>query len=155
MGVKNVFRGFALKVLDLDDTKLPKEQFDLIRDCSQRMPRYDNISVEDLNELVRVLKKKHYVNSIVVTNGNGSTLASSNAGKPLSKTVEKTALFNYINSEIPKSEAVLIKSRYWHVLFSYKGKVFIVNSASDLTHAEMKAIAREVQDFMENNNKVL
>lgn len=140
------FKSAALKILDLDDTSLPREQFDLIKDCAQRTVKF-NMEIPNLDDLVKMLRKKHSVESIIVSNGNGSAIASSN-GAGIKQALSKTALFNYINSELPKSEAVLIKSKQWHMLLAFKDKIYIVNAASDLTQLELKAIAREVEEYL-------
>ena len=153
MGLKKTFRGLALKILDLDDTAAPRNQIDLIKDCTRKRERFDTAHAADLNDLVATLQKKHAVNSIVISNGNGSIVASNNANAH-ELAVARTALFNYINNEIPQSETVLIKTSEWHIMISYNGKVYIINAESDLTQSELKAIAREVEGFLSNNNKV-
>jgi hypothetical protein len=141
-------KDFALRVLALDDTELPKEQFDFIRDCSQKMMRFE-IQPDELKDLMKFVQAKHAVDAILVTNENGSTLASSD-GHSVKQALNKTALFNYINSELPNSETVMIRSeKTWHVLFKFEDKIFIINAASRLNRAELQAISREVQGFLE------
>ena len=55
-------------------------------------------------------------------------------------------MFNYVNSEIPKSEAVLVKSNEWYMLMPYKNKVFIVRAPASLSTVEFGALAKEVED---------
>ncbi len=139
-------KSIAQILLDLDDTSFPKEQFELLRDMSGNH-KFD-LSVEDLKDLVKILKKKHMVDSITVATQNGSMLVSSN-GQGVKQALIGSALFNYIKSEIPKSEAVLIKSHGWHMLIPFGEKIYIVNAASDMTHTELNAIAKEVETFLE------
>ena len=153
MSLKSKVKGLALKILDLDDTALPQEQIELIKDCTRRLERFDTVHADDLNELVGILKKKHAVNSIIISNGNGAMVASNNANSE-ELAVARTALFNYINHEIPQSDIVLIKTSEWHIMMSYQGKVYIINAESDLTQSELQAIAKEVEGFLSNNNKV-
>ena len=149
MGVMNKIKDIALRVLALDDTDLPQEQFDFIRDCSQKMMRFE-IMPDELKDLMKFVQAKHAVDSILVTNLNGSTLASSD-GHSIKQGLNRTALFNYIASELPKSETVMIKAEgLWHILFKFEEKIFIITAASNLSRPELQAIAREVQGFLEN-----
>jgi len=141
---KNFFKGIAEKLLGLDDSGIPVAQFDAIKEISSRH-RFDT-DVESIEALMRILKKKHLVNSICVTNRNGSMLASTN-GNDLKEAITGTALFNYISSEIPRSETVLIKGKEWNILFPYKEKIFIVRAGSDLSQVELRALAKELEEF--------
>jgi hypothetical protein len=148
MNLFNKLKDMALRLLALDDTDVPKEQFDFIRDCSQKMMRFE-IQPDELKDLMKFVQAKHAVDSILVTNSNGSTIASSD-GHSIKQALNRTALFNYISSEMPHSETVMIKAEgLWHILFKFEEKIFIINAASSLSKPELKAIAGEVQGFLE------
>ena len=96
----------------------------------------------------RVGHGKHIVDSISISQTNGSLLASS-TGNGASEVITASALFNYVQSEIPKSEVVLIKaSPSWNMLFKYNSKIFIIKAPMHLTTIELRAISNEVEEFL-------
>jgi len=144
-----ILRDFAHKVLDIDDTKLPEGQIRLLKD---HMAKYRQQMKEaaSLREMVNFLKKKHMVDSICVSEADGSTVISSN-GNDLSEAVTATALFNYINSEVPSSEAVMIKANGgWFMLIQYEKKVYAIKAPASLTTVELKALAKDVEKALKN-----
>ncbi len=155
MGVRqmigNALRGFAQTVLDMDDTEMPKEHLVALQDLLAKQAF--NQSPGDLRELVESLRKKHVVDSISISQTNGSLLASSN-GNGASEVITASALFNYVQSEIPKSEVVLIKSpSSWDMLFKYNSKIFIIKAPMHLTTIELKVISNEVEAFLAKARK--
>jgi len=146
--VSSVMKTIAYKVLDLGDEKL-NEQYNLLKEAS-RSNKYD-LEVKELKELITVLKTKHAVENIIVSYNNGSLLASSN-GPDLKEAVTGTALLSYINSEIPKSEAVFIqKSKGWYMLYPHGKKVYIVHAANNLHSVELRAIAQDLEKFLKKH----
>jgi phosphotransferase system IIB component len=148
MAVSSALKLFARKLLALDETSLPEEQFNAIEEIFSRF-KFD-LDTKDSKKLIQILKKKHLVDSIAVALNNGSTLISSN-GNNLKEVITGTALMNYIKSEIPKSETVLVKSKNdWFMLVPFKGKVFIIRAASNLSIVELKALVEELNSFLES-----
>lgn len=144
--VSTAVKRLASKVLDLDDTQLPVEQYRILSDFLSKH-RFKS-EFENLKQLVRELRKKHLVDSIVVSNSNGSLLVSTD-GSSLKEAVVGSALFSYIKSEIPHSETVLIKGKdEWHMLYPYNDKIFIVRAPSHLTRTELKEIAKDVEAYL-------
>jgi len=144
-----ILRDFAHKVLDIDDTKLPEGQIRLLKD---HMAKYKQQMKEaaSLREMVNFLKRKHLVDSICVSEADGSTVISSN-GNDLSEAVTATALFNYISSEVPSSEAVMIKANgEWFMLMQSEKKVYAVKAPASLTTIELKALARDVEKALKS-----
>lgn len=148
--LSSAFRGIANTILDLDTTSVPQEQMNALNDILARH-RF-NTNAKTLEELVNILKKKHLVDEISVTQKNGSLLVSS-AGNGVSQAITASALFNYIQSELPKSETILIKNHSWNMLFSFGGKIYIVKAPASLTTIELKAISKEVEAFLEKKTK--
>jgi len=142
--VRKLLRGFAGVVLDFDDTSYPQEQFDVISSHSKRFTF--NTEVKELNSLVKILTKKHLVDSIAVVEKDGSVVVSSN-GTSFSEGIKASALLNYISSEMPRSSTVMIKDDAWYMLYPFKGKIYIVKAHNNLTTIEMRAIAREIDNF--------
>lgn len=142
---RTAIRNFAEKVLDVDDGIAPRSQLQVMEDYLNRH-RF-NTQVSQLDELVKILKQKHLVDSICVSTSTGTMLASTN-GHEINQAVIGTALFNYISSEIPKSEAVLVKSRDWFMLLPYSDKIYIIKASASLSTIELKAIAKEVEAFL-------
>jgi hypothetical protein len=144
--IVGAFRAFAAKLLDLDDTEVPREQLALLSDFLAKY-RFDT-NVSGLKELVAVLKKKHMVDEIIIAQNNGGLLASTE-GDGITAAVSSTALFYYVQSEIPESQYVLIKSgNDWNMIFHYGKKIFVIKAPASLSTLELRAIAREVEDFL-------
>ncbi len=106
----------------------------------------------NINELVRGLKQKHVVDAICISQPNGSLIASSSENG-VSESITASALFNYVQSEIPNSETVLVKSKDWNMLFKHNGRIFVVKAPASLTTIELKAISREVEEFLSAKHK--
>lgn len=147
-GAKLFLKKFAEKILDVDDTSKPESQLRLLEGYSERFKfEYD---LSDIDNFLKVLKKKHLVDEIVVSTLHGSAIGSTN-GDSVSQAVSSAALFNYVKSELPKSEALIVKSNGWHMIFNYGKKLYIVKASSNLNMVELKALAREIESFLEKN----
>ena len=144
-GARGFLRRFAAKVLDIDDTVRPESQLRMFEDYLDRF-NFDT-DTKDVVKFLRVLKKKHLVDDIVVASMNGSSIASTN-GNAVSQAVSGAAIFNYISSELPKSETIMIKANGWHMLIPVNKKLYIVKAASDLTPVELRALAKEIDTFL-------
>ncbi|MFH1663801.1 MAG: hypothetical protein ABH986_03245 [archaeon] len=142
--MKSKVKFLAQKLLGLDSTEVPKTQLNAITEMLSK--HKFNTNVEDLKKLLSILKKKHLVDHICIASKNGSVIASTANGNGLKEAIIGTAMFNYIKSEIPKSETVLIKSDDWYMLMPYKNKVFIVRAPASLSTIEFNALAKEVED---------
>ena len=143
-------RKVASRVKDEDTTIRPTSQVDFLKDF---LSKHNYVFSQDFEENLEILKKKHLVDDFVVTNFDGSVVASSN-GNGQSDGIMGTAMFSYIKSEIPDSEAVLIKREDgWFMLFALNKKVFIVRAGSDLSGIELKALALELSILMEENKE--
>jgi hypothetical protein len=139
----DLIKRFAQKLLGLDDTQVPRTQLNSI---SEMLAKHNfNTNTSDLRKLLKILKKKHLVDNICVATKSGSVIASTANGNGLKDAIIGTALLNYIKSEIPKSETVLIKSNEWYMLMPYKNKVFIVKAPAALSTVEFNALAKEVE----------
>jgi len=131
----------AYKILDVDDTVKPEAHLKLFEDY---LHKFDfDTNTNDIMKLLEVLKKKHLVDEIIVTTLNGSSIASTN-GNGVSEAVAGAALYNYIKSEIPKSDSILIKSDGWYMLFPLNNKLYIVKASASLTNVELQALAKEL-----------
>lgn len=147
--ISSGLKAVASKILDLEEGG--SEQFKLISEMSRN--KFFDLEVQELRELIELLKEKHAVLSIVVTYPNGSMLISSN-GSDLKEAVTGSALFSYIRSEIPKSQTVLIKGdKDWFMVYAKNRKVFIVRAASSLANAELNAISEDIESFLRKNNE--
>lgn len=144
-------RDFANKVLAIDDSQLPRDQIELLKDYMNNH-RF-NTNTGDLKELMKVLKKKHEVDSIIVSKRNGSMVVSSN-GTDLNEAVIGTALFNYIRSELPKSQSIMIKCDDWYMLFPSGDMIYIVRAPASLVPIELNAISRDVEKFLSKSEEI-
>jgi len=141
-----VLRKFASRVLD-DDTKQPNAQLEFLRDF---LSKHKYVYSQDFEENLMILKRKHLVDSFLVTNLDGSTVVSSD-GNGHTEGIIGTAMLSYIKSELPDSESVLIKRNgYWFMMFPLNKKVFIVKAGSELTNLELKALAFELDGLMQS-----
>ena len=143
--VKKFFGAFARALLDIDDTSKPVQHLNFFRDYSDRF--HFDTNTDDAHKFLNELKKKHMVDDIVVASFNGSSLLSSN-GNSVSRAVSGAALFNYVHSELPKSESLMVKSNGWHMIVPYNKKLYIVKAASDLSNIELRALAKEIDSFL-------
>ncbi|MBI4044090.1 MAG: hypothetical protein HY392_00085 [Candidatus Diapherotrites archaeon] len=143
---RRALKGIAEKVLYVDDTSPPLAQINALEDYLGRY-EFDLREFAELSEFMGALKKKHMVDSICVASSNGSLIASTN-GEDLVQALTGTALFNYVQSELPKSEALLVKSNGWYMVLPFRNKIFIIKSLDALSTPEMKAIARDLEDFV-------
>lgn len=139
-----VLRRFASRVLD-DDTSKPRSQLEFLRDF---LSKHKYVYSQDFEENLMILKRKHLVDSFLVTNLDGSLVVSSE-GNGHSEGIMGTAMLSYIKSELPDSESVLIKrDGHWLMMFPLNKKVFIVKAGSELTNLELKALAFELDGLM-------
>jgi len=147
--VIRVLRRFALRVLD-DDTKKPHSQLEFLRDF---LSKHNYVYSQDFEENLAILKKKHLVDSFLVTNLDGSLVVSSE-GNGHTDGIIGTAMLSYIKSELPDSESVLIKRNdSWFMLFPLEKKVFIVKAGSELSNVELKALAFELSSLLQTNKQ--
>jgi len=146
---KRMLRSFAGKVL-ADDTSQPLSQIDFLRDF---LSRHKYVFTSDFEENLMVLKRKHLVDSFLVTNLDGSIVVSTE-GDGHTEGIMGTAMLSYIKSEMPDSESVLIKRQgHWFMLFPLNKKVFIVKAGSELSNIELKALAFELDGLMQVNKQ--
>ncbi|VVC00593.1 Uncharacterised protein [uncultured archaeon] len=144
-GAKKLFLRFAEKILDVDDTVEPVAHVKYLEDCMSRAP-FDT-DTDDAIKFLKALKRKHLVDEIVVSTLNGSAIASTN-GDSVSQAITGAALFNYVKSELPRSEVVMVRSNGWHMIFTMNKKLYIVKAAADLSTVEMKALGKEIDRFL-------
>jgi hypothetical protein len=149
--VLDFFKKVSNRILGIDDTSMAFDQVSAIADMFAHL-NFD-IETDDLKELVKLLKKKHLVDSIVVTKKNGSVIASTN-GQGMKEAITGTALFNYISSEIPRSQSVLIKCDDWYMIFPFKERMYIVRAGANLSTIELRALAKEIEEFIETRGQV-
>ncbi|MFH1588932.1 MAG: hypothetical protein ABIA76_06370 [Candidatus Diapherotrites archaeon] len=145
---RNALKSFAVKVLDVDDTSLPQDHLDILNDFRKKFNF--NYIPKDLDEFLDLLKKKHLVDSISVSNLNGKLITSTN-GNGLSESLTGSALFNFIKSELPQSEVLLIKEKNWFMIFYLHQKIYVVRSPANLSMMELKVLASELEEFLEKN----
>lgn len=115
------------------------------------LAKHKYVYSHDFEENLRVLKRKHLVDSFLVTNLDGSIVVSSD-GNGHTEGIMGTAMLSYIKSELPDSESVLIKRHgHWFMLFPLHKRVFIVKAGSDLSNIELHALALELDTLLREN----
>ena len=142
--LKNLLKGFAGRVLE-DGTSKPNAQIEFLKDF---LSKHKYVFSQDFEENLIILKRKHLVDSFLVTNLDGSIVVSSE-GDGHTEGIVGTAMLSYIKSEMPDSESVLIKRNgHWIMLFPLNKRVFIVKAGSELSNIELKALAFELDGLM-------
>lgn len=148
--VKRILKKFAAKIMDVDDTEKPVSQMEVLRDFLSKH-RYE--FSEDFEENLRVLKRKHMVDSFVVTNDDGSVIVSSE-GNGHMEGIVGTAMYSYIKSELPNSESILVKKDDgWFMLASLDEKIYIIKAGSELSNIELKTLATEIHSMIPTQRK--
>ena len=146
--ISSAFRDFASAVLDLERSGLPKHQSVLLNDLVSR----HNFSVKavDFSKALSVVKKKHLVDSVIVSKKDGTVIVSTH-GNGFKESITATALFNYVASELPESEVTLIKQKDdWLMVLPFEDKIFIVKAGSDVSTIELRALAREIERLIKH-----
>ena len=144
----NFLKSFASKLLAVDNTSQSKEQVRLLKDVLSKY-RFE-VDAEDFSSLLSSLKKKHLVDSVIITKRDGTVIASSEQNG-LKTAITGTALYNYVNSELAKTETILIKSgNDWFMVFPFNSRVFVVKAAASLSNIELKALAEELDLYLNN-----
>ncbi|MFA6064599.1 MAG: hypothetical protein WCW44_01195 [archaeon] len=142
--IKNFLQFFAGRIL-ADETVKPLAQIEFLKDF---LSKHKYVYSADFEENLNILKRKHLVDSFLVTNMDGSIVVSSE-GNGHSEGIVGTAMLSYIKSELPDSESVLIKRNgHWFMLFPLNKKVFIVKAGSELSNLELRALAIEMDSLL-------
>ncbi|MBI5884948.1 hypothetical protein HZB89_02510 [archaeon] len=149
--IEKTLAGLAGKLLAIDSTKYPEQQFNSVKEILSR--EQVTITSHDLQDFVRKLKKKHLVDEISVAELNGSLIASSELNG-LKQAITSAALYQYINSEINESKAVMIKSKEWVMILPFAGKLYIVKADASLTEIELKALANDIECFLAADSRL-
>ncbi|MDD3159917.1 MAG: hypothetical protein PHQ98_03050 [Candidatus ainarchaeum sp.] len=125
-------------------------QIEFLRDF---LSKHKYVFSNNFYENLEILKRKHLVDSFIVTNYDGSIVAKSEDSLN-AQAIIGTAMLSYIKSELPNTETVLLKkSDGWFMLFTLDKKVFIVTAGSELSNIELKALAIELSILVEENAK--
>ncbi len=141
------FKKIAFKILALDDTQLPEEQFEFIFESIQKQPKFKNNIVEK-REFLNMLKQKHGINSIIVTDIKNGTILIGD--KPSRKqAIEK------MKELLTNNDSILIRKKFgWDIYVANNGNAYLISANSDLTQAELKALAREVEEFLNKSSQI-
>ncbi|MCX8158186.1 MAG: hypothetical protein N3D73_00815 [Candidatus Diapherotrites archaeon] len=144
--LNDFFRNIFSFVFDIDDTSLPKEQFSLIESQHRRFYREISCFYDSVEHFSKALLKKHFLDSISVFKKDGSIVFSSN-GDSLAEGIKISSLFNYIESEMPKTQSVMIKQGVWHIIYHKKDFFYLIRAKNNLALPELEAISKEVELF--------
>ena len=90
------------------------------------------------------------VDSITISGKDGALIVSSE-GNGSSEALTGTALMNYVASEMPGSESIMVKaSDGWKMLMPFGDKVYIIKAASEMNQVEFRALSKEVEDHLKS-----
>ena len=144
--MRSLVRGITRKVLDVEDNGPPQDQMHLLNNFLSR--HKFELNTASIQDLIQSMKKKHLVDSICICSPNGSIVISTD-GNDFSEAIIGSAMFNYIKTELPESETILIKDKEnWFMVFPHNGKIYIIRAASDMTRVELSALAKEIESFL-------
>ncbi|MBM3282574.1 MAG: hypothetical protein FJY86_04535 [Candidatus Diapherotrites archaeon] len=147
--VKRIMRSVTKRVLDVEDNRTPQEQMKLLNNFLSR--HKFELNTSSIQDLVQSMKKKHLVDSICICSPNGSIVISTDEND-FSEAIIGSAMFNYIRTELPESETILVKDKEnWFMIFPYNGKIYIIRAASDLTRIELQILAKEIESFLKGH----
>lgn len=146
--VRKFLKKVALKILDVDDTYKPQSQVDFLQDF---LSKHKYVFSTDFEENLVILKRKHLVDSFLVTNMDGTVVVSSE-GNGINEGLIGAAMFSYIKGELPTSEVLMIKKDDgWFMILPYNKKIFIIKAGSELSSIELKALAVDLSSFINDN----
>lgn len=144
--VRELVKSLTRRVLDVEDEFVPRDQMHLLNNFLSRH-RFD-LNSNSVQDLVQNMKKKHLVDSICIVSPNGSIVISTD-GNDFSEAIIGSAMFNYVKTELPNSDTILVKDKdSWFMLFPFNQKIYIIRAASDLTTIELRALAKEIESFL-------
>lgn len=147
----NFFRKIAGSILEIDDTAVPYEQLEILNDFLAK--HHFKLDKKDINKLLKGLKRKHLVDSITIMNKGGQLVVSSE-GNGQREVGLANHLLNYIDTEMASPESVLIKgNNNWFMLFPFEERTYLVKAQSSLTTIELKALAKELEEFLRENQQ--
>ncbi len=134
---------FAAKVIAVDDTVVPEQQLQVLRDMlkGQKIELHGR----DAKKLLACLRRKHLVNSITVVKHN-SNLVFSSEGNGAKEAESATELFKFVDRHFSRPDSIAFKQNSeWNMLFQLNGKLFIVKANSSLSTVELKVIAEDIE----------
>lgn len=144
--VSRLFTQMAAKIIAVDDTVVPAEQLQAVREMLKS--RQFSLEGKDARKLLQGVKGKHLVNSITVVKAN-SSLVFSSEGNGIREAENAADFFQYAGNRISKTEAIAVKrSRDWVMMLSSQGKIFVVKANSSISTIEMRAIAKDIEKAM-------
>lgn len=144
--LSNLITRFAARILDVDNTAIPEEQFAMIQDMLANN-RFE-VKGKEVKELLGCLKKKHLVNSITVRKAKEGLVYSS-SGNGSSESRQGEDLLKYINSNFDKTDFITMRTnKEWVMLFPTQQNVYIVKANSALSTVELRALAKEIEKLL-------
>jgi len=147
--LKNIFSNL-FKTQPQQNNFSSNSQVEFLKDF---LSKHNYIFSKDFGKNLEILKRKHLVDSFVVTNFDGSVILSSESTEE-NDGIIGTAMLSYIKSELPQTQTVLIKNDDgWFMLFNLNNKVFIVRAGSELSNLELRALAFELSTLLDENKK--
>jgi hypothetical protein len=147
MGLAFFLTRFAAKILDFDDTSVPREQMAVINDVIAK--RNIEVTGEKANELLGCIKRKYLLNSITVSKpASGLVFSSGGDGHMEAKGAE--SVIKFVGKSLTKADVVSLKGeREWMTLTQLNGRIYIVRANSAINTVELRALAREIDSVLQ------
>jgi len=146
MSSMGIFSRIAAKILDVDRTSLPEQQFAMIQDmlANQRV----QIKGKEAKDLLTCLKRKHYVNSItLLRNKDGVVFSSSGNGNAESRS--GADLLSFANRNFAKTDVVTMRTeKEWVMLMPSDHGLYVIKANSSLSPIELRAVAKDVETIL-------
>lgn len=100
----------------------------------------------NINDFVKMLKRKYWINSIIVMSRSGEMLLCDAASAELEPMLP---LFTAAANTLPNARAMLLKRDSWYMIFALGTNVYALKAPGEISTCEMKALAREINDGLE------
>ncbi|MCD6434191.1 MAG: hypothetical protein J7L14_01105 [Candidatus Diapherotrites archaeon] len=149
MGVRKLFRNTIMRLLAIEDLTPPEEQLKALNDL---IAKYDiKITSQSSRRILQDLKRRHLVDSIIVSDNNGNLLLSTETNG-LKDAIIASSVFQYATTEFRRSNFFFLKdNKGWVMFFTHNKRLFIVRAQSNLEPVELKALAKDVEKYLLQN----
>ena len=146
MGLNHIFTKFASKILAVDSTELPEQQFAMIQDVLAK-PMLQ-IHGKEAKELLTCLKRKHLVNSITVRKLDKGIVFSS-SGNGQQESTDAVELLGFVKKNFNETDFVTLRSKKdWIMLMPFGENLYVVKANSSLSTIELRALAKEIETIL-------
>ncbi len=140
----NIFSKLVYKILGLDDTDLPLEQINYLKDVSKEYS-VTEISRNTFNEFVDSLLRKHLIDSVVVFKANNLLYSSSPEILELANKI-----YDMFSAFKRKDKVLYFNVGSWVSMFERDDFVYLIKSEARLSEFELNAVSKDIAVYGKN-----